>query len=254
MAIYSFEKYDEAYLASGLRSALGADNVKALSVALSADTARLADGCDSDLRGRPLSLEGAALRSPLSLAHNLHACRCVCLPPFTPLPPSPSPSPRPPLVCACLRRHPSECARALRVIGARRPRTSLARALASMRASPSRYLSLTGRCGRRQLRGGLPLRQRRRPRAGADMCRAAAAPPAAAARRRSGFRGRFTPRGRGDEALLSLVQPSSFSLGGMEVGRDGRRDGGTEGRKDGGTEGRRDGEREKERKRERERE
>ena len=117
MAIYSFEKYDEAYLASGLRSALGADNVKALSVALSADTARLADGCDSDLRGRPLSLEGAALRSPLSLAHNLHACRCVCLPPFTPLPPSPSPSPRPPLVCACLRRHPSECARALRVIG-----------------------------------------------------------------------------------------------------------------------------------------
>ena len=45
MAIYSFERYDEAYLAAGLRSSVGAENVMTLSVGLSAETARLAAGC-----------------------------------------------------------------------------------------------------------------------------------------------------------------------------------------------------------------
>ncbi len=45
VAIYSFEKYDETYLATGLRSTLGAENVMTLSVALTVETAQFAAGC-----------------------------------------------------------------------------------------------------------------------------------------------------------------------------------------------------------------
>ena len=42
--IYSYEKYDERYLASGLRGALGADSVRVHAVALSMETVHLAAG------------------------------------------------------------------------------------------------------------------------------------------------------------------------------------------------------------------
>ena len=44
VAIYSFEKYDDTYLLTGLRNSLGIENVKTLNFALSADTVQFASG------------------------------------------------------------------------------------------------------------------------------------------------------------------------------------------------------------------